>query len=59
MEKFFNLASVNKKREFLEGNKESDNEGRKRKFRKYDNSYLDFAFTSIIVNNEERPQCVL
>jgi hypothetical protein len=59
MEKFFNLASVNKKLKFLEDNKESDNEDKKRKCRKYDNSYLDFGFTSTVVNNEERPQCAL
>ena len=31
----------------------------KRKCRKYDDSYLDFGFTSTDVNDEERPQCVL
>lgn len=34
-------------------------EAKKRKYRKYDDSYLDFGFTSIEVNNEEKPQCVL
>ena len=29
------------------------------KKRKYDDSYLQYGFTSIVVNNEERPQCVL
>jgi hypothetical protein len=29
------------------------------KYRKYDDCYLDFGFTSVEVNNEERPQCVL
>jgi hypothetical protein len=48
MEKCFNLASVNKKREFLDDNKESDNEGRKRKYRKYDDSYLDFGLHTYI-----------
>lgn len=37
----------------------SGGEAKKRKYRKYDDSYLDFGFTSIEVNNEERPQCVL
>lgn len=30
-----------------------------RKHRKYNDNYLDFRFTSIEVNNEEKPQCVL
>ena len=29
------------------------------KKRKYDESYLQYGFTSIVVNNEERPQCIL
>ena len=29
------------------------------KNQKYDESYLQYGFTSIVVNNEERPQCVL
>ena len=29
------------------------------KKRKYDESYLQYGFTSIVVNYEERPQCVL
>jgi hypothetical protein len=32
---------------------------KKSKNRKYDDSYLDFGFTSTEVNGEERPQCVL
>ncbi|KAL4153497.1 hypothetical protein QTP88_001330 [Uroleucon formosanum] len=32
---------------------------KKRKCRKYDDSYLDFGFTSTEINGEERPQCVL
>jgi hypothetical protein len=32
---------------------------RRRKYRKYDDYYLDFGFTSVEVNNEERLQCVL
>jgi hypothetical protein len=32
---------------------------KKRKNRKYDDSYLDFGFTSTEVHGEERPQCVL
>jgi hypothetical protein len=31
----------------------------KLKSRKYDESYLSFSFTSVTVNSEERPQCVL
>ena len=27
------------------------------KKRKYEESYLQYGFTSIVVNNEERPQC--
>ena len=29
------------------------------KKRKYDESYLQYGFTPIVVNNEESPQCVL
>ncbi len=36
-----------------------DVRGKKRKCRKYEDSYLDFGFTSIEVNDEERPQCVI
>jgi hypothetical protein len=32
---------------------------KRRKYRKYNDCYLDFGFTSVEVNNEERPQCVL
>jgi len=32
---------------------------KKRKIRKYDDSYLDFCFTSTEINGEERPLCVL
>jgi hypothetical protein len=32
---------------------------KKRKNRKYDESYLDFGFTPIEVDGQERPQCVL
>ncbi|XP_050526945.1 zinc finger BED domain-containing protein 5-like [Daktulosphaira vitifoliae] len=32
---------------------------KKRKYRKYDDSYLEFGFTSTEVNGEERPLCVL
>jgi hypothetical protein len=31
----------------------------KPKLRKYDESYLFFGFTSVVINGEERPQCVL
>lgn len=32
---------------------------KKRKYRKYDDSYLEFGFTSTEINGEERPLCVL
>jgi hypothetical protein len=31
----------------------------KPKSRKYDESYLSFGFTSVIINSKERSQCVL
>lgn len=37
----------------------SDRTAKKRKTRKYDDSYLDFGFTSTEVSGEERPLCVL
>lgn len=32
---------------------------RKAKYRKYDDRYLDYGFTCVQVNNEERPQCAI
>jgi hypothetical protein len=37
----------------------SGKSAKKRKNRKYDDSYLDFGFTSTEVDGEERQQCVL
>lgn len=37
----------------------SGRESRKRKYRKYDDSYLDFGSTSTNVKDDERSQCVL
>jgi hypothetical protein len=37
----------------------SGNSLKKRKHRKYDDSYLDFGFKSTEVDGEEMPQCVL
>lgn len=34
-------------------------EKRKAKMRKYDDSYLEFGFTHREVNGEDRPQCVV
>lgn len=53
MEKFLNIES---KRKQIEDNCKEEN---KRKFRKYDNNYLDFRFTYITIDNEERPKCII
>lgn len=37
----------------------SNIEKKKLKFRKYDDSYLNFGFTITIVENIEHPQCVI
>jgi hypothetical protein len=38
---------------------DSSNTVRKSKHRKYDESYMDYGFTYTVVENEERPQCVI
>ena len=51
---------LNSKSENKEGTPSNSGKSvKKRKYRKYDDSYLDFGFTSTEVNGEERPQCVL
>ncbi|VVC26417.1 Hypothetical protein CINCED_3A022585 [Cinara cedri] len=52
MEKFLNIKSTTKRL-----NEDNNKEENKRKFRKYDNSYLDFGFTYTKIDNEERPKC--
>lgn len=37
----------------------SNIETKKHKFRKYDVSYLNFGFTTTLVENVEHPQCVI
>lgn len=32
---------------------------KKQKFRKYDDSYLNFGFTTTVVENVKHPQCVI
>lgn len=53
MEKFLNIESKRKQ------NEDNCKEENKRKFRKYDNNYLDFGFTYITIDNEERPKCII
>jgi len=53
MEKFLDIESKRKK------NEDNCNEENKRKFRKHDNNYLDFGFTYITIDNEERPKCII
>lgn len=47
MEKFLNIKSTIKRL-----NEDNNKEENKRKFRKYDDSYLDFGFTYIKIDNE-------
>ncbi|XP_075048007.1 zinc finger BED domain-containing protein 5-like [Mixophyes fleayi] len=59
MEKFLNIG---KKRASEEKDGEPHTSGKvvkKRKHRRYDDTYPDLGFTSVDVNQEERPQCVL
>jgi hypothetical protein len=54
--------NVNKKCGTEEKDGEQQTSGemvKKQKYRKYDDSYLDFGFTSIDDNHHERLQCVL
>ena len=66
LEKFSDLfcwfLNINKKygTEEKDGERQTSGEVvKKRKYRKYDNNYLDFGFTSIDDNQHERQQCVL
>jgi hypothetical protein len=57
----WSLLNINKRCE-IENEGTSSISGKsvkKRKNRKYDDSYLDFSFTSTEVDGEERPQCIL
>jgi hypothetical protein len=68
---FFSFALLKMARFLLNSNKRCESENKdgtsstsgksvkKRKNRKYDDSYLDFGFTTTKVDGEERPQCVL
>jgi hypothetical protein len=56
------LLNSNKRCESENKEGTSSNSGKsvkKRKNRKYDDSYLDFGFTSTKVHDEGRPQCLL
>ncbi|XP_045483145.1 zinc finger BED domain-containing protein 5-like [Harmonia axyridis] len=60
MDRFLlNKKQVGSSNDSEEASTSGGREAKKRKYRKYDDSYLDFGFTSIEVNNEEKPQCVL
>jgi hypothetical protein len=50
------FLNSNRKRGCSKG---SNIEKKKQKFRKYDNSYLNFGFTSTVIENVEHPQCVI
>jgi len=50
MNKFLNTESKRKQNENI------SKEEHTRKFRKYDNNYLDFGFTYIKIDNEKRPK---
>jgi hypothetical protein len=68
---FFLYALLDMDRFLLNSNKRCESENnestsssrgnslKKRKHRKYDDSYLDFGFMSTEVDGEEMPQCVL
>lgn len=58
MERFLLNKEIDKLRQPDEAST-SDKGVKRRKYRKYDDSYLNFGFTSVEVNHEERPQCVL
>lgn len=60
MDKFLlNLNNQDSAKSIDEVPQTSGKGSEKRKRRKYDDSYLDFGFTSINENDKERPQCVL
>lgn len=58
MERFLLNKKIDKSRQSDQAST-SDEGVKRRKHRKYDDSYLNFGFTSVEVNHEERPQCVL
>ncbi|XP_067121346.1 zinc finger BED domain-containing protein 5-like, partial [Centruroides vittatus] len=60
MDKFLLNSNNKDSAESREAVPETSGKGfERRKRRKYDDSYLDFGFTSINENDKERPQCVL
>ncbi|XP_063813110.1 SCAN domain-containing protein 3-like [Pseudophryne corroboree] len=59
MERFLNTGKKSGSKEKDEEPQTSGTVGKKRKHRRYDDTYLDIGFTSVDVNHEERPQCVL
>ncbi|XP_063786065.1 protein FAM200A-like [Pseudophryne corroboree] len=59
MERFLHTGKKSVSEEKDEEPQASGTVGKKRKHRRYDDTYLDIVFTSVDVNHEERPQCVL
>lgn len=53
MDKFFNFC---RKHGYLMLS--SNIENKKQKYKKYEDSYLNFGFTSIVVGKKEYPQCI-
>jgi hypothetical protein len=59
MDRFLLKGNKRCESENKEGTSSTSGKSVKHKNRKYDDSYLDFGFTSREVDGEERPQCVL
>ncbi|XP_069083616.1 zinc finger BED domain-containing protein 5-like [Pleurodeles waltl] len=60
MKRFLIPSSSSSEQSEVSGSSEKKEDGkRKTKYRKYDDRYLDYGFTCVQVNNEERPQCVI
>ncbi|XP_029729922.2 zinc finger BED domain-containing protein 5-like [Aedes albopictus] len=59
MKRFLISNHVVAKNAEQEEESQKQNEKRKAKMRKYDDSYLEFGFTYKVVNSEDYPQCVV
>ncbi|XP_078503445.1 zinc finger BED domain-containing protein 5-like [Lissotriton helveticus] len=57
--KRFLMPSSSEQSEVAGSSDKKEDGKRKAKCRKYDDRYLDYGFTCVQVNNEERPQCVI
>ncbi|XP_078534013.1 SCAN domain-containing protein 3-like [Lissotriton helveticus] len=59
MKRFLIQSSSSSAQSEVAGSSDKEDGKRKAKYRKYDDRYLDYGFTCVQVNNEDRPQCAI